>query len=142
MQPQKFIAKSPNDLSLIVPDLLSALGDSRVCCLDAPMGAGKTTLVGSIMRFLGSPSVINSPTFAIINDYALPDGNSVYHFDLYRLQTVEEAVSMGFDEYFYSGSYCFVEWPEVADSLYPDNAKRITIEVLPDGSRSITISDY
>ena len=108
--------------------------------MDAPMGAGKTTLVKAICKALGTPSVVNSPTFAIINDYELPGGKAVYHFDLYRLKSIEEAFNMGFDEYFYSGNYCFVEWPAIAEDILPEDAKVLTITVNPDGSRTVTVS--
>lgn len=134
-----FIAHTPDELSSLAPDILRAIGPSRVVAMDAPMGAGKTTLVKAICEALGSPSVVNSPTFAIINDYELPDGKALYHFDLYRLKNIEEAYNMGFDEYFYSGNYCFVEWPAIAEDILPEDAKILTITVLPDGAREITV---
>lgn len=136
---QQFIAHTPEEMEAIAPDVLSAIGSSRVVAMDAPMGAGKTTLVKAICKALGSPSVVNSPTFAIINDYELPSGRALYHFDLYRLKNIEEAFNMGFDEYFYSGNYCFVEWPAIAEDILPEDSKILTIEVQPDGARLITV---
>ncbi len=135
-----FTAHSAQDMEVIAPEILKAIGDSRVVAMDAPMGAGKTTLVKAICKTLGTPSVVNSPTFAIINDYELPDGKAVYHFDLYRLKNIEEAFNMGFDEYFYSGNYCFVEWPAIAEDILPDDTKILKIVVNPDGSRTVTVS--
>ncbi len=136
---QTFIAKSAEELDSLAPAILDAIGSNRVVAMDAPMGAGKTTLVKAICRFLGSTSVVNSPTFAIINDYDLPDGKALYHFDLYRLKDVNEAFNMGFDEYFYSGNYCFVEWPAIAESILPENSSTLRISVNDDGSRTITV---
>lgn len=136
---QTFIAKSAEELDSLAPAILDAIGSNRVVAMDAPMGAGKTTLVKAICRFLGSTSVVNSPTFAIINDYDLPDGKDLYHFDLYRLKDVNEAFNMGFDEYFYSGNYCFVEWPAIAESILPENSSTLRISVNDDGSRTITV---
>ena len=134
-----FTAHTPEEMELIAPDVIKALGSSRVVAMDAPMGAGKTTLVKAICKTLGSTSVVNSPTFAIINDYELPDGHAFYHFDLYRLKNIAEAFNMGFDEYFYSGNYCFVEWPAIAEDILPEDTKVLTIAVNPDGSRTIEI---
>ncbi|MDD7726218.1 MAG: tRNA (adenosine(37)-N6)-threonylcarbamoyltransferase complex ATPase subunit type 1 TsaE, partial [Bacteroidales bacterium] len=136
---QTFIAKSAEELDSLAPAILDAIGPNRVVAMDAPMGAGKTTLVKAICRFLGSTSVVNSPTFAIINDYDLPEGKALYHFDLYRLKDVNEAFNMGFDEYFYSGNYCFVEWPAIAESILPENSSTLRISVNDDGSRTITV---
>lgn len=136
---QKFTARTPEEMDAIAPDVINAIGNSRVVAMDAPMGAGKTTLVKAICKALGTSSVVNSPTFAIINDYGLPDGKALYHFDLYRLKNINEAFNMGFDEYFYSGNYCFVEWPAIAEDILPDDTKTLRISVEEDGTRVITI---
>lgn len=133
------IAHSTDDLDALAPAIIDYLADRHIVALDAPMGAGKTTLVKALMKHLGSTSIVNSPTFAIINDYEMPDGNSAFHFDLYRLKNIEEALNMGFDDYFYSGAYCFIEWPDVARPLLPDDIANLTISVDDDGSRRISI---
>ena len=136
---QQFTARTPEEMDALAPEIIKAIGESRVVAMDAPMGAGKTTLVKAICKALGSTSVVNSPTFAIINDYELPSGKALYHFDLYRLKNIEEAFNMGFDEYFYSGNYCFVEWPAIAEDILPEDSKILTIEVQPDGARLISV---
>lgn len=136
---ERYTARTAEEMEALAPKIIAAIGTSRVIAMDAPMGAGKTTLVKAIGKALGSPSVVNSPTFAIVNDYELPDGTSMYHFDLYRLRDASEAYGMGFDEYFDSGCYCFVEWPAVAESLLPDDARILRIEVGAEGERTITI---
>lgn len=103
------------------------------------MGAGKTSFIKAICEELGVEDVITSPTFAIVNEYALPDGTSVFHFDFYRINKMEEAFDLGYEEYFYSGQFCFIEWPEKIESLLPENCTSVHIEEQPDGSRKVTI---
>ncbi len=136
---QTFIAKTADDMLSVAPDIIAALGNSRIVAMDAPMGAGKTTLVRALCKALGSTSIVNSPTFAIINDYELPEGKAVYHFDLYRLKNIEEAFNMGFDEYFYSGNFCFIEWPAIVEDILPDDTRTLRIEVAENGTRTITL---
>lgn len=102
------------------------------------MGAGKTTFIKSICENLGIKDVINSPTFAIINEYSLPNGKPAFHFDFYRLKTAEEAFDLGYEEYFYSGNKCFIEWPEKIESLLPDDCIKVYITVEEDGKRVIS----
>ncbi len=102
------------------------------------MGAGKTTFIKSICENLGIKDVINSPTFAIINEYSLPNGKPIFHFDFYRLKTAEEAFDLGYEEYFYSGNKCFIEWPEKIESLLPDDCIKVYITVEEDGKRVIS----
>jgi tRNA threonylcarbamoyladenosine biosynthesis protein TsaE len=116
-------------------DTLSS--DETVKCFAfyAPMGAGKTTFIKAICEELGCEDVITSPTFAIVNEYELHGSQSIYHFDLYRIKKAEELYDIGAEDYFYSGSPCFIEWPEMAESALPDETVRITITPQPDGSR-------
>lgn len=95
--------------------------------LEGEMGAGKTTLVKSLLRALGSDDTVSSPTFALVNQYRLRDGSPVYHFDFYRIDDPGEAFDMGYEEYFYSGALCLVEWPERVEGLLPADAARIVI---------------
>ena len=130
---------SLEELEASVDKIIEAIGDRRVVALNAPMGAGKTTLISAIVKRLGSTSITNSPTFAIVNDYELPNGESIYHFDLYRLKSTMELVDVGCTDYFASGCYCFVEWPELAEPLLPNDACTIDISVEPNGTRAISI---
>ena len=106
------------------------------------MGAGKTTFIKALCEELGVEDVITSPTFAIVNEYSLPLGGrlegALYHFDFYRIKKIEEVYDMGYEDYFYSGNLCLIEWPELIEELLPENALRVTIEEQPDGSRTIT----
>ena len=106
------------------------------------MGAGKTTFIKALCEELGVEDVITSPTFAIVNEYSLPLGGrlegALYHFDFYRIKKIEEVYDMGYEDYFYSGNLCLIEWPELIEDLLPEDALRVTIEEQSDGSRTIT----
>ncbi|MBR2380295.1 MAG: tRNA (adenosine(37)-N6)-threonylcarbamoyltransferase complex ATPase subunit type 1 TsaE, partial [Paraprevotella sp.] len=101
------------------------------------MGVGKTTFTKAICKCLGVEDVINSPTFAIVNEYRSDSGELIYHFDFYRIKKLEEVYDMGYEDYFYSGALCFIEWPELIEDLLPENAVKVTIEENEDGTRSI-----
>lgn len=116
---------------------ISHIGIARVFAFYGKMGAGKTTFVKAICEELGSEDVITSPTFAIVNEYS-GEGEPIYHFDFYRIKKLEEVYDMGYEEYFYSGALCLIEWPELIEDVLPDDAVRVTIEEQPDGSRLVT----
>ena len=125
-------------------EFINNIGVRRVFAFYGKMGAGKTTFVKAICEELGVEDVITSPTFAIVNEYEvngaeLPTlhSSSIYHFDFYRIKKLEEVYDMGYEEYFYSGSLCFIEWPELIEEVLPEDAVRVTIEENADGSRSV-----
>lgn len=119
-------------------DFIAAIKGKGFClAFYAPMGAGKTTFIKALCEELGVEDVITSPTFAIINEYTDGAGEPIYHFDFYRIKKLEEVYDMGCDDYFYSGSYCFMEWPELIEEALPDDVLRITITPQDDGSRII-----
>lgn len=120
--------------------VLAAAGERRVLLFYGEMGAGKTTLIKALCAQLGVADATSSPTFAIVNEYTSPRG-PVYHFDFYRIKSEQEAFDLGYEDYFYSDSYCFVEWPEKIAGLLPSDAISIQITVQPDGSRRIEIVD-
>lgn len=102
------------------------------------MGAGKTTFIKAICEELGVEDVITSPTFAIVNDYtSTKDDSHIYHFDFYRIKKLEEVYDMGYEDYFYSGSLCFIEWPELIEEILPGDAVKVTITQNEDGSRTV-----
>ena len=124
---------------------IDGIGQHRVFAFYGSMGAGKTTFVKAICEELGVDDVITSPTFAIINEYALdsdllPDVSSVYHFDFYRIKKLEEVYDMGYEDYFYSGALCFIEWPELIEELLPEDAVKVSIKENPDGSRTVKVA--
>lgn len=120
---------------------IEATKDKRIFAFYGAMGAGKTTFIKAICEHMGITEVINSPTFAIINEYSLPDGDPVYHFDFYRIKKAEEAFDIGYEEYFYSGNYCFIEWPEMIENLLPEDCTKVYIEALPDEKRRVEIKE-
>lgn len=104
------------------------------------MGAGKTTFIKAICQALGVEDVVNSPTFAIVNEYeSRLLGTSLFHFDFYRIKHLEEAIDIGTDDYFYSGKPCFIEWPELIAPLLPDNTVSVELEALDDGRRIVRL---
>lgn len=118
-------------------EFIKHIGEHRVFAFYGKMGAGKTTFIKAVCEELGVDDVITSPTFAIVNEYSLPTG-PLFHFDFYRIKRLEEVYDMGYEDYFYSGCLCFIEWPELIDSLLPDDAVRVNIKEQPDGSRTIS----
>lgn len=130
---------SPDDLPDAAEALLDALGGRTVVALRGEMGAGKTTLVGAILARLGSKDTVTSPTFALINHYRTAAGRPVYHFDFYRIDRIEEAYDFGYEEYFYSGELCLVEWPEKIEELLPDDAMNVRIRVNGETERTLFI---
>jgi tRNA threonylcarbamoyladenosine biosynthesis protein TsaE len=100
------------------------------------MGAGKTTFIKAICEALGVDDVITSPTFAIVNEYTA-QGSPIYHFDFYRIKKLEEVYDMGFEDYFYSGELCLIEWPELIEEVLPSDAVKVSIQEKEDGSRAI-----
>jgi tRNA threonylcarbamoyladenosine biosynthesis protein TsaE len=110
---------------------------SRIFLFYGEMGAGKTTLIKSLCEHLGVTEPVTSPTFSIVNEYQ-GQGDKIYHFDFYRLKNETEALDMGYEEYFYSGAYCFIEWPEKIPNLLPQHFVKIKIEVTGVDSRQIS----
>ena len=113
------------------------IGDHRVFAFYGKMGAGKTTFIKAICEELGVNDVITSPTFAIVNEYTIPHGQCIYHFDFYRIKKLEEVYDMGFEDYFYSGALCFIEWPELIEEVLPEDAVKVSICENADGSRTV-----
>lgn len=114
------------------------IGDRKVFAFYGKMGAGKTTFTKAICEELQVSDVITSPTFAIINEYESPEAGTIYHFDFYRIKKLEEVYDMGYEDYFYSGRLCFIEWPELVEDLLPENVTKVTIVENEDGSRTVT----
>ena len=129
-----------NDLEHIreaARQFINAMGDQHVFAFYGHMGAGKTTFIKAICEELGVDDVVTSPTFAIVNEYTAADGIPIYHFDFYRIKKLEEVYDMGYEDYFYSGALCFIEWPELIEEILPDDAVRVSITEQADGSRLV-----
>ena len=128
---------SLDDLDDVARVVIDSLGDRTVVAFDAPMGAGKTTLISRIAALLGAEDDVTSPTFAIVNQYV--GDRTIYHFDMYRIDRVEEALDFGSEEYLASGDLCLVEWPEKIEPLLPDNTMVVKIEILGHTERRFVI---
>lgn len=132
-----------SDLDRIAGQLISLYPAKRIFVLSGPMGSGKTTFIQAVCRRLKVVDVVNSPTFSIVNEYLTSNGASIFHFDLYRIRKADELLDIGYEDYFYSGDYCFIEWPELAADLIPDESVYITIEVEePGNDRLFTIGSF
>ncbi len=117
---------------------IAAMGSAKVFAFYGKMGVGKTTFIKAVCQKLGVKDVINSPTFAIVNEYETePSGEPIFHFDFYRINKVEEAFDFGYEDYFYSGSLCFIEWPELIEELLPGDCAKVTIEEDECGVRTV-----
>lgn len=127
------------DLPKVAELVLESLNGRNIVAFFAPMGAGKTTLISTLMESLGSEDIVTSPTFALVNQYYTAEREPVYHFDFYRINSINEAFDMGYEEYFYSGDLCLVEWPEKVEQLLPDDTMVIKIEILDENTRRFTI---
>jgi tRNA threonylcarbamoyladenosine biosynthesis protein TsaE len=112
---------------------------NKVILFNGEMGVGKTTLIKVLAKTLGVNDATSSPTFSLVNEYQTTNNQTVYHFDFYRLNNEIEALDMGADEYLYSGNWCFIEWPEKIANLIPDSHSTISITLLPDGNRSLSL---
>ena len=136
--------KDIDHISEAARQFVNAIGDRRIFAFYGHMGAGKTTFIKAICQALGVEDVITSPTFAIVNEYTpssllLPPSSKIHHFDFYRVKRLEEVYDMGYEDYFYSDSLCFIEWPELIEELLPDDTVRVTINEQPDGSRLVSM---
>lgn len=127
--------KSVDDICSAAKSFVAEMGDNTVFAFRGAMGAGKTTFIKAVCEVLGVEDVINSPTFAIVNEYRSDSGELIYHFDFYRINKQEEVFDFGYEDYFYSGSLCFVEWPEKIEELLPSDTVNVVIDVMEDGSR-------
>ena len=134
----KISIKSLDSIHEAAREFIKNMGTGHVFAFYGKMGAGKTTFIKAVCEELGVDDVITSPTFAIVNDYtSSKDDSHIFHFDFYRIKKLEEVYDMGYEDYFYSGSLCFVEWPELIEDILPGDAVKVTVTQNEDGGRVV-----
>lgn len=138
---KEILIPSADAIDAVAQEFLALMGDETVYAFTGEMGAGKTTFINALCRALGvEEDPTGSPTFAIINEYRSDTtAELIYHFDLYRIENLEQAFDIGVEDYLDSGALCLIEWPDRIDDILPDDTVRVNIEVLPDGSRRMTV---
>ena len=127
------------ELDRVAKKLALLLEDHAIVSFSGELGAGKTTLIQALCRAMGVSDLVSSPTFALVNEYFSGNGDSIYHFDLYRIEDPSELFDLGYEDYFFSENRCFIEWPEKAPELIPGDAAEVKIEVEDDGSRLLRV---
>lgn len=133
---------SLDELHEAARQMVQAMGEHTVFAFYGKMGAGKTTLIKALCDVLGVSDMVNSPTFSLVNEYRSDTtGELIYHFDFYRIKKIEEVYDMGYEDYFYSGALCFIEWPELVEELLPGNAVNVYIEEKEDGTRTVRFDE-
>ena len=137
---KEIVIDSLSELERVAEEVIDSLEGRSVVAFCGAMGAGKTTLISAIMRVLGSEDTVTSPTFALVNQYSTASADTVYHFDFYRINRIEEVFDMGYEEYFYSGNLCLIEWPELIEDLLPEDAMVVRIEALSPTERRFTLA--
>ena len=134
----KIIIDNIDSIGKAAKEFVAQMGEHTIFAFYGKMGSGKTTFIKAICEELGVEDIITSPTFAIVNEYHTATADEViYHFDFYRIKKTEEVYDMGYEEYFYSGDVCFIEWPELIEDLLPDDAVRVSIYEIEDGKREV-----
>lgn len=129
---------SLDDIRTAAKAFIEQMDQNTVFAFYGKMGAGKTTFIKAVCEELGVSDVVNSPTFSIVNEYRSDNtGELIYHFDFYRIQKIDEVYDMGYEDYFYSGALCFIEWPELIEDLLPGDVVKVTIEENEDETRSL-----
>ncbi|HRW62161.1 MAG TPA: tRNA (adenosine(37)-N6)-threonylcarbamoyltransferase complex ATPase subunit type 1 TsaE [Bacteroidales bacterium] len=136
---ESLLLKSLSDLNIVASKFLRLMRDKKVFAFFGPMGVGKTTFIKALCNEMGVVEIVTSPTFALVNEYQTGNGETIYHFDFYRIHKIEEVYDFGYEDYFFSGNYCFIEWPDKIAEILPDNIVYVQMVENEDGSRSINI---
>lgn len=135
----EFEVNNLSDLPNVAEQLLNFAGDKKVFIFEGDMGAGKTTFIKTFCKVLGVEETVSSPTYSIVNEYESPNG-AVFHFDFYRIKDIQEAYDLGYEEYFYGGGICLIEWPERIEDLLPENFIKVEVTILDESQRSFKFS--
>ena len=134
-----FILKDISDIDTAAKIFVEKFGNKKIFAFYGEMGAGKTTFIKSICKSMGVTGAITSPTFSLVNVYKTDSGLLIYHFDFYRIKNIEEAYDFGYEDYFYSGNICFIEWPELIESLLPEDVVEVRFTIDENEQRLISI---
>ena len=132
---------SPETIDKPASEFVKLLNDHRIFAFYGEMGAGKTTFIKAICRVAGVPDLVSSPSFALVYEYTSIAGKTIYHFDLFRIKDISELFDLGYEDYFYSGNICFIEWPELAEELLPEETVKVRFFINHDGSRLLRIEE-
>ena len=135
----KLVLNNLSDIDTIAKKFVENMGNRKVFAFYGEMGAGKTTFIKAICGALGVTETITSPTIAIVNEYEKEDGDPIFHFDFYRIKDIDEAYDFGYEDYFYSGNICFIEWPQLVEPLLPENVVKVQIEIEDNEQRTILV---
>ena len=139
MNEYRITIKGLEDYPMAAREFAKLMEKARIFAFYGKMGSGKTTLIKSICEELGVEDTINSPTFAIVNEYEDKEQRTIFHFDFYRIKSLEEVYNMGYEEYVYSDAFCFMEWPELIEELLPEETTKVYIEENSEGKREVRI---
>jgi len=134
------VIRDKRQLHSAAKELINHTGENKILAFYGAMGSGKTTIIKAICEILGATDIVTSPTFTLVNEYKTSTGESLFHFDFYRIKKTEEVFDFGIEEYFASDSYCFMEWPELVENILPSGTVRIRIEVTDDEQRILHLS--
>ena len=135
----KLVLNNLSDIDTIAKKFVENMGNRKVFAFYGEMGAGKTTFIKAICGALGVTETITSPTFAIVNEYEKEEGAPIFHFDFYRIKDIDEAYDFGYEDYFYSGNICFIEWPQLVEPLLPENVVKVQIVIEDNEQRTILV---
>lgn len=133
----KIVFSELSEIKKAAAEFIEQNSNTRQFAFYGGMGAGKTTFIKELCELLGSTDVVTSPTFSLINEYHTSNDFKIFHFDFYRIKNIEEVFNIGYEDYFYSNEYVFVEWPELVEDLLPETMKKVIIEVKADGTREL-----
>lgn len=136
----KLQLNSLSEINIVANKFIENMSNRNVYAFYGEMGAGKTTFIKAICKALGVVETVTSPTFSIVNEYNKSDGQPIYHFDFYRIKNIEEAYDFGYEDYFYSGHLCFIEWPELVECLLPETVVNVQI-VIEDNKQRVILID-
>ena len=136
------ISHSVDDLGQIATDIIRIAAEEKIWLMIGEMGAGKTTTISAICKSLEVVDIVHRPTFSIVNEYLTKSGETIYHFDVYRIEDIEEVVNIGIEEYFDSGNLCLIEWPQNIEAILPNEFLRIDINENLDHSRNFKLTKH